>query len=605
MALPGRDCAPTQAPTPPGLEVTYIVGGPERQRYTYMVGAELAPDADVYSFNSTIVNLRKGVTERVFYVKNDQGEFVSPPRPGSNPCFPVTRKIARDNRGEGCPICYEDYKFAEMAAKLPCGHMFHERCIGTWVASLQDQHLPGTCPCCRDAVGRHFLTDVDETVDVYTQKLDHLQKRILELSIGFCPLERDLFHEEYTGKKRETYRRAEESLRTKEISRKDGYTSNFTKTERTVKLGAVPRNISPRDPRYNVEVGVYIKPAEGILLDAVTKMLGSKTVMKGMNASQVGAHFSRKWERFGGDGHTVAVGLDASRFDQHVSAMALRWEHKFYLGLCKGASERKRLARLLEWQIFNKGFGRCNDGTLSYEIEGTRCSGDMNTGLGNCLIATCLLVAYCEEREIPFELANNGDDCVIFTHKKYLADFSLGLDKWFRQMGFNMVVEEPVYELEKVVFCQSQPVFDGHSWTMVRDPRSCIKKDCVSLKPWRNEKEYNAWLASVGMSGTSLAGGMPVLDAFYRSFLRASRNAKPLNQADPSLQGGLYWQSKGMHRRGLPVSDAARYSFWRAFDIMPAEQEAIEYEYSINTPYYSPVDYSPESLPVHRHNLLL
>jgi len=41
-------------------------------------------------------------------------------------------------------------------------------------------------------------------------------------------------------------------------------------------------------------------------------------------------------------------------------------------------------------------------------------------------------------------------------------------------MGFNMVVEEPVYELEKVVFCQSQPVFDGVSWTMVPIPGAVL-----------------------------------------------------------------------------------------------------------------------------------
>jgi len=229
----------------------------------------------------------------------------------------------------------------------------------------------------------------------------------------------------------------------------------------------------------------------------------------------------------------------------------------------------------------------------------------MNTGLGNCLIACCLLIAYCTEREVPFELANNGDDCVIICHKRHLARFSAGLDLWFREMGFNMVVEEPVYELEKVVFCQSQPVFDGASWTMVRDPRSCIVKDCISLKPWCNAKEYESWIKCVGMSGTSLAGGIPVLDSFYRSFMRAGRDAKPLKLSDPTLIGGLFWQSKGMHRRNLSVSEAARYSFWRAFDITPDEQVAIESEYNATTPFYQEVRKDWEFLPTHEHTLLM
>lgn len=172
-------------------------------------------------------------------------------------------------------------------------------------------------------------------------------------------------------------------------------------------------------------------------------------------------------------------------------------------------------------------------------------------------------------------------------------------------MGFNMVVEEPVYELEKVVFCQSQPVFDGASWTMVRDPRSCIAKDCISLKPWVNAKEYESWIKCVGMSGSSLAGGIPVLDPFYRSFVRAGRNAKPLSLKDPTLIGGLFWQAKGMHRRELKITEDARYSFWRAFDITPDEQIAIEDEFNAITPYYQKVRFDWESLPFHEHTLLM
>lgn len=139
---------------------------------------------------------------------------------------------------------------------------------------------------------------------------------------------------------------------------------------------------------------------------------------------------------------------------------------------------------------------------------------------------------------------------------------------------------------------------------MVRDPRTCIAKDCVSLKPWRNAKEYESWIACVGMSGTALAGGIPVLDSLYRSFLRASRGAKPLTLTDPSLQGGLFWQSKGMCRRNFKVSEDARYSFWRAFDITPDEQLDIEEEYENRTPYYEPVRLDWEYLPTLEHTLL-
>nr|QHD64756.1 RdRp [Plasmopara viticola lesion associated tombus-like virus 2]QLL27745.1 putative RdRp [Leveillula taurica associated tombus-like virus 1] len=326
--------------------------------------------------------------------------------------------------------------------------------------------------------------------------------------------------------------------------------------------------------------------------------------MKGMNASQVGAEFRRKWERMGGDGVAAAIGLDASRFDQHVSVEALQWEHEFYYSLCSDPSYRKQLRLWLSWQLKNKGFGNCSDGSLKYEVDGTRCSGDMNTGMGNCLIASCLLIAYCRERGVGFELANNGDDCVIFIKKRDINKFSIGLSHWFTEMGFNMVVEAPVFQLERVVFCQAQPVFDGFSWTMVRDPRTCIAKDCVSLKPWRNEKEYTSWIKCVGLSGTSLAGGIPVLDSFYRSFVRAGGDAKPLSLSDPTLTGGLFWAAKGMNRRHFSVSDDARVSFYTAFGITPDEQVCLEEEYNSSTPFYAPVEFDPVTLPVKQHYLL-
>lgn len=598
MAVPGRDSDESLAPDPPGLEVRNILGNPKRARKTYMVGEGMAPLRDVYAFNSTIVNLLKAVKERVFYVKDDNGKFVPPPRPGVNPFKVAGLREEKLFRDDECGICLSGYPRGSSYIELDCHHKFHGDCIREWVG----HNL--SCQMCRTEVKQTSI-DVDHSVDVYTQRLGAIQRRILKQCPRLCPLEREEFPLLYVGKKRTVYENAVQSLYSRSIERKDGYTKNFTKTERTLKFKAVPRNISPRDPRYNVEVGLVLKPAEAILLDAITKVLGSKTVMKGMNAAQIGSEFKRKWEVFGGDGHAVAIGLDASRFDQHVSRMALEWEHKFYLGLISDRAVRRRLARLLGWQIKNTGYGRCSDGSLKYEIEGTRCSGDMNTGLGNCLIASCLLIVYCEQRSIPFELANNGDDCVIFCDKKYFNKFSHGLSHWFVEMGFDMVVEEPVYELEKVVFCQSQPVFDGSSWTMVRDPRTCIAKDCVSLKPWHNQKEYESWIKCVGLSGTSLAGGIPVLDSFYRAFVRAGRATKPLALTDPTLQGGLFWQSKGMHRRDLIVTSDARYSFWRAFDITPDEQVTIEAEYNSSTPFYKPVREDWESLPVHEHGLLL
>jgi hypothetical protein len=465
----------------------------------------MSPPRQIYAFNSSLQNLVTGVKERVFYVKNEHGEFVRPP-----------------------------------------------------------QALPG----------------------VFETRLSGVRKRIMKRCHHVSPVERDAYPLLYTGKKRATYMMAAETLRWRNLCERDFQVTIFTKTERTLKPNAVARIVSPMSPEANLETGRFVKPMEHPILAAIAEAAGHTVVMKGKNASQVGACLAQHWEDMGGTGDCVAIGLDASRFDQHVGVQALEFEHTHYPPLLQSPHDRDRLRWLLSKQLHTKAFGRTKDGVVKYDVEGTRLSGVINTGLGNCILASEMCMAYCEEKNIRFRLANNGDDCVLFIHRKDLSRFSAGLKEWFRDMGFTMVVEAPVYDLEKVVFCQSQPVFDGTSWTMVRDPRTALAKDCVSLKPWHSVKGFESWIGGVGNSGTSLAGGMPIYDAFYRSFTRAGGAAKP--RSITVDDGGLYWQSKGMNRRGKVVTDQARFSFWLAFGIPPDMQVQLENQYSRVTPSYTP-----------------
>lgn len=505
MSVPGRDGHESTAPNPPSLAVSRILGATSRVRRTFLVGQKMSPPRQIYAFNSSLQNLVTGVKERVFYVKNEDGEFVRPP-----------------------------------------------------------QALDG----------------------VFLSRLSGIRRRLLAACPKVSPLEREAYHLQYVGKKRETYRQAGENLLSRSISRKDAQVTIFTKTERTLKNGAVARIVSPMTPEANLETGRFVKPMEHPILAAIEEVVGAPVVMKGKNASQVGACLAQHWEDMGGTGDCVAIGLDASRFDQHVGVQALKFEHSHYPALLTSPHDKRALKRLLKWQLSTRAFGRTKEGTVSYEVEGTRLSGVINTGLGNCILASEMCIAYCEGKGIRFRLANNGDDCVLFIHRKDLQRFSTGLKEWFREMGFTMVVEDPVYDLEKVVFCQSQPVFDGTSWTMVRDPRTALAKDCVSLKPWHSAKGFASWIKGVGMSGTSLAGGMPIFDSFYQSFVRAGggSHARAITVDD----GGLYWQSRGMTRRGKPVTDEARHSFWMAFGIPPDMQIQLEKHYSTTTPVYTP-----------------
>jgi len=179
-----------------------------------------------------------------------------------------------------------------------------------------------------------------------------------------CPLED--FPKLYTGRKRTIYQNAVDSLIEKPLTRKDGYLSTFLKAEKinfTAKPDPAPRVIQPRLPRYNAVVGSYLKPLEHKIYKALRDLHGSTVVAKGLTIDQTGRLIAKKWLRFN---NPVAIGIDASRFDQHVSKQALEWEHSIYNKLF----ESDELAQALKWQIYNVGFARCKDGCIKYTKEG-------------------------------------------------------------------------------------------------------------------------------------------------------------------------------------------------------------------------------------------
>lgn len=148
---------------------------------------------------------------------------------------------------------------------------------------------------------------------------------------------------------------------------------------------------------------------------------------------------------------------------------------------------------------------------------------------------------------------------------------------WFKDFGFTMVVEEPVYELERIEFCQSQPVWTPSGYLMVRHPRKSAVKDSLSLMPLTDVKTWGRWLQSVGSCGMSLTGGIPISQEIYNTYLRHAAG-KALHHR--SLETGMALLAKGMHRSYGTIADRTRYSFWLAFGYTADAQIAIEQEYS-------------------------
>jgi hypothetical protein len=347
---------------------------------------------------------------------------------------------------------------------------------------------------------------------------------------------------------------------------RDSYLSTFVKAEKinaTLKPDPPPRVIQPRGPRYNIEVGRYLKPLEPRLMKAIDKLWGSPTAIKGYTVEKVASILNDKRNRFA---EPVYVGLDASRFDQHCSVQALEWEHGVYNSIFRDPY----LAELLTWQLYNRGTAFTPDGKVKYAVEGCRMSGDMNTSMGNYLIMSSLCYAFCQDVGLDAELANCGDDCVLIMEAKDLGKLKT-LSAWFTKMGYTMKIEKPVYELEQVEFCQMHPVQTSRGWVMVRRPDTVFTKDCCVVRGGMTLSKLKEWLGAQRMGGLSLASDVPVLSAFYKCFPEVATTMESDYAAPHKFRAGAV---------GSCVTEVSRYSFWLAFGLTPDEQIAIEQECS-------------------------
>lgn len=384
------------------------------------------------------------------------------------------------------------------------------------------------------------------------------------------PLTDKQFVGAYKGRRRTVYENAIKSLIGRPLEKKDSYINFFVKCEKvnfTKKLDPAPRGISPRNPRYHVMLGPYIKRIEKTIYDNIAKVFGAVTVFKGLNAVQRAKHLRSHWESFN---DPVAIGLDASRFDQHVSIQALSYEHRYYKMFYPN---NKTFAHLLSLQRNNRLYANCPDGRAVLSLNGGRMSGDMNTALGNCLLMSAMVYSYMHSRVGKFRLANDGDDCVVIIERADEHKLS-DLTSWFLELGFNMKVEPTVDIFEQIEFCQSQPIWTPEGWLMVRKVSDSIPKDSISIKPLDNPKVFRRWMKAVGEGGLALTGGIPIVQDLYKRYDDIGGNVKPLD--DPTMETGLRRLAIGMKRVYQPIHPMTRVSFWRAFGIPSSKQLCYE-----------------------------
>lgn len=466
-----------------------MIGKKKTKRVYEFTNMKTSVEFNVYQ--SDLNSLERAIKERLFYVSDGQGGFISPP----------------------CPI--------ENSFSVGLSEVFkHFNCVAQYTA----------------------------------------------------PLTQEQFLRAYDGRRRTIYQNAFDSLLHKPIVPEDAEIKYFVKTEKinfTKKKDPAPRGISPRPPRYHVKLGPYIKRIEHTIYKEIDELFGAPTVMKGRNMAQRGKVCLDHWNSFN---DPVAIGLDASRFDQHVSVDALRWEHSIY----KLYFPRdKTFSWLLSKQITNKGKGFVYDGKIKFKKFGSRMSGDMNTALGNCLLMSSIVYSFGRKHLKKFRLMNDGDDCVVFIERSDLVNMQY-INQHFLEYGFNVVVEDPCFVMEHIEFCQAKPIYiDCNEVVFVRNMPLTFSKDAVSIKPLNSVRFAKSWGKSIGLCGMALNSGVPVAQEWYTDFVRSAGNVKELTN-DPTLDTGMRRLAEGMNRRYQLPTDIARCSFYKAFGIEPDRQLVYE-----------------------------
>lgn len=383
----------------------------------------------------------------------------------------------------------------------------------------------------------------------------------------------------FRGRKAAIYANVLDDYELGGVSRVHSVSAAFVKCEK-VNPSKAPRCIQPRHPIYNMGLGCYLKHIEHRLYKGIARVFREGVVViKGYDVQEIGHIMHSKWSSLH---DPIGIGLDAVKFDMHVSAEMLEWEHSIYLALYRHDPELKRL---LGWQVKNRGVGYCYDGKLRYSVDGRRFSGDMNTALGNCIIMCAMVYSYAASVGVSIKLANNGDDCMVFMERHDETAFRQGLAEWFYKCGFRMTVEDSVDRLEQVEFCQMRPINTINGWTMVRNFNTAREKDSICLLPLSNERAFRKWLYAIGECGLALCSGVPVMQALYSCYLR---NGLPSNSANSvQMQSGMMMLRRTLDSKTADITDDARAGFMLAWNVTPDEQVCLEEYYSGLVLHYS------------------
>jgi len=385
------------------------------------------------------------------------------------------------------------------------------------------------------------------------------------------------------GQKRKTYQHHLDNLKLRDLTRSDAKQTMFTKAEPLdLKFKVVedlkPRIIRTRTVEFHISLGAYIKSCEKKIYGAINHVCGGITVTKGLNAEETAEAIVAAFNSFN---NPVCIVLDASHADQSFRQRARAYVTSWYQK-CFGSDPE--LMRLEQWRAEEQTiYANTEEGRLKAKGMFGMASGDKDTSLAMCIMIVMMAWTLLQDNNIRGRIIDNGDDHILFCDRADLETIVTQVTGHYRNFGFKLKCGEPVFEIQKIEFCQSYPCFDGDKWIMMRDPRKSISKDLISLKRIESQKDFDYYRKAKSDCGLAMAGDLPIFGSFYRMLGRGTAV-----KVTPDLlpTSGMEFMARGLSRGARPVTTESRVSFYKTFDVTPGEQIAIEDYYDSITPNY-------------------
>jgi len=319
--------------------------------------------------------------------------------------------------------------------------------------------------------------------------------------------------------KKTVYAKARDSLLVKPIEAKDARVRMFVKPDKLTDVGSEPkkpRAIQGRSPRFNVVYGKYIKPIEHYLSGWKGVRRGVKRTRvfaKGLNWEERAELVMQKLRNF-----KRCVSLDASSFDASVRAWHLIGVHRVYRALIGHDPE---FLWLLNQTLVNVGLTAHG---IWYTIVGNRMSGDMDTGIGNSILAFMLVWTAVRKLGLrKWDLLCDGDDILVF------FDDDVTQAEWVlsgAELGFDWKVEgswtrgDPY---ESIEFCRHRLVEVGGTWRFTRGARALATFGVTHIHTGTAHLRY---LKGVAMSELYASAGVPCAAVLsYEAYKRIESKA--------------------------------------------------------------------------------